>query len=100
MGNLTNPSYVTDQTVTITVAINSSNMANVNSTISSLIYAPNSIIVNGFTQSNYGVGSTNVTYTFNISLGKFIPAQPMLQLVLPKEVSLNATSFFLVFYGQ
>ena len=91
---------MSDQTVNITVVVSPNSVAYVNSTISSLVFSANAMSLNAFTQSNYGVGSTNVTYTFNFSVGRFIPSQPMIQLVYPKEVALSATGFSLVFYGQ
>lgn len=56
--------------------------------------------MNSFTQSNYAVGSTNVTYTFNFTVGSYIPPKSMLQIILPAEVGLNATSSSLIFYDQ
>ena len=44
-------------------------------TISSSVYQPMPVILNSVNQSDYGVGSQDVTYTFNISFS-YIPRDP------------------------
>jgi hypothetical protein len=66
--------------------------------ISRDIYKPMPITINSFNQSDYGVGITNVTYIFNLSLA-FIPKNPSLQITVPDEISRSDIKFELNFYG-
>lgn len=47
--------------------------------LSSSIYMPMPVTVNSVTQSDYGVGSNEVTYTFNVSFS-YIPTNPEISI--------------------
>jgi hypothetical protein len=55
--------------------------------------------VAGFQQSDYSVGATNVTYSFNFSAGSYVPQNAMLQITVPPEIGLSFTSYVCSFYG-
>lgn len=94
-----NPSNVNDQIIAITVNISSTRYALVNSTISQQIYNTLALTVASFQQSDYSVGTTNVTYTFNFSVGAFVPQNAMLQIIVPQEIGLQFNSYSCSFYG-
>ena len=56
------------------------------------------IIINSFEQTDYGVGSTPVTYIFNISL-HYISENFQLQIQIPEEVGYGSISSSMSFYG-
>lgn len=56
------------------------------------------VIVNSVTQSDYGVGTNNVTYTFNVSF-TYIPPNPEITILIPSEVGYTNIDTKLIFYG-
>ena len=82
-GNLKNPHFTAAQDLAIKIHFGGSvSDENYNVTISRNIYEPMPVTINSFTQSDHGVGTTDVTYTFNLSMA-FIPKNPELQITVP-----------------
>lgn len=81
-GMLRNPYFLASQQVSVMVWYNSSYNETNSYTINSIVYVPMNITLNSFTQSDYGVGNTNVTYIFNLSV-PYTPAQPSLSVIIP-----------------
>lgn len=71
-----------NQPTSTKVTFNSSYQENLNWTIPASYYTPLSITLNSMNQSNYGVGNTGVTYTFNLSL-PMTPNNPQLAVTFP-----------------
>lgn len=68
-------------------------------TISSNNYKAMPIILNSITQSDYGVGDTPVTFTFNCSV-HYIVKNMKLQVTIPSEMEVPNLTFDLNFYGK
>lgn len=98
-GNFLNPPNVNNQPIAITVNINSTHYSEVNATISSQLYLSNSLTINSFVQSDFSVGTTNVTYAFNFSVGDYVPQDPVLQILLPSEIGFGYSSYSCNFFG-
>ena len=98
-GLLTNPYFVYTQTVSAQVQFNNSYTESLSWNISSTRYTPQAISVNKMTQSNYGVGNNNVTYTFNLSL-PMTPQNPQLSFTVPSEVGYANFNTSLSFYNR
>lgn len=82
VGSLTNPYFLGSQNVIIKITFNSSYNEPLTYTISSSVYQPINMGVTSFTQSNYGVGNTNVSYTFNLTV-PLTPSNPQLTITIP-----------------
>ena len=98
-GSLTNPYFLADQPITTQVVFNNSYTEYLNWNIPKLIYTPLSITKNSITQSNYGVGNTNVTYAFNLSL-PMTPLNPQLSVTVPAEVDVGSWKTTLSYYNS
>jgi hypothetical protein len=81
-GTLINPRYTFQQKVNVFISFYPSSNETSNVTISSNIYQSMPIIVNSFQQSDYGVGTNNVEYTFNLSF-QYYPDNPQIQITIP-----------------
>ncbi len=57
------------------------------------------ITLNSMSQSNYGVGNRDVTYTFNLSL-PMTPANPQLTITFPSQVGVGNLQSSLTFYSK
>lgn len=66
--------------------------------IDSSYYTPLSIVVNSMTQSNYGVGNTNVIYVFNLTL-PMTPENPQLAVTFPSQVGIASLQTTLSYYN-
>ena len=82
IGNFLNPLFVQRQLVNVTMRFSTDISENVMITIESKNYLPMAIRVNSFTQTNYGVGNTDVVYRFNISAPVY-PDEMQLVINLP-----------------
>jgi hypothetical protein len=98
-GALTNPYFLMNQTIMVTVTFNASYKENLNSTISGTQYTPLTVVLNNMVQSNYGVGNTEVTYTFNLTL-PMTPKDPQLAVTLPSQVGIGNLQTTLSFYNR
>jgi hypothetical protein len=56
------------------------------------------VTVNSVTQSDFGVGTQDVTYVFNVSFS-YIPKDPEISIEIPTEVGYNNLDTELNFYG-
>lgn len=99
IGNLQNPYFLSNQTITTTITFNSSYNENIIWTISNSYYTPMAITLNSMSQSNYGVGNQDVTYTFNLSL-PMTPANPQLTITFPTQVGIGNLQSTLTFYSK
>jgi hypothetical protein len=99
-GGLQNPPNVNNQPITITVNINSTSYSEVNTTISSQLYMSNALTINSFEQSDFSVGTTNVTYTFNFSVGDYVPQDPAVQILIPVEIGFSYAGYSCNFFGN
>ncbi len=81
-GPLVNPPYFYQQKVNAFISFFPSNNETSNVVISSSIYQSMPIILNSFKQSDYGVGSNNVEYDFNLSFS-YYPKNPQIQITIP-----------------
>ena len=98
-GFLTNPYFLHKQSTTTQVIFNSSYTEHLFWDIPANTYTPLSITANSMTQSNYGVGNTDVTYTFNLSL-PMTPKNPQLSFTVPSEVGYGSFTTSLSFYNK
>lgn len=57
------------------------------------------ITLNSMKQSNYGVGNTDVSYTFNFSIS-MTPTNPQLSIVIPPQITVGVINSALSFYGN
>lgn len=73
---------MSQQNVAVFIYFTSSISYNYSTNISSNTYVPMPMTVNKLTQSDYGVGYTPVSYTFNISLS-YISKNMQMQVMLP-----------------
>lgn len=99
IGLLTNPYFSMNQTITTQVTFNSSYQESLSWTISASYYTPQPIVLNSMSQSNYGVGNTGVTYTFNLTL-PMTSSNPQLAVGFPPEVGIGNLVTTLSFYGR
>lgn len=85
-----NPYYQTSEYIPVSIYFSPSVATeNYTVTISYLIYKPMAITLNNFSQSEYGVGSTPVSYIFNISLS-YISKNFQMQITIPSELSFSS----------
>lgn len=98
IGSLTNPYFLRSQQTSALVYFNASYSESLSWNIDSSYYSPLSIVVNSMTQSNYGVGNTNVTYTFNLTL-PMTPENPQLAVTFPSQVGTAYLQTSFSFYG-
>lgn len=56
------------------------------------------VTVNSITQSDFGVGSQDVTYTMNVSFS-YVPKDPEISIEIPSEVAYLTLDTELTFYG-
>lgn len=81
--------FLHQQIVAVLVFFNSSSQYNYNVIIPSSNYQPMSMVVNRITESDYGVGYTPVSYTFNISL-YYISKNMQMQVTIPPEITFTS----------
>lgn len=74
-GLLRNPRFTASQRITVMVFFNSTSNSTQLISLSSSIYTPMGVMVNSVTQSDYGVGTYDVMYRFNVSFS-YIPSNP------------------------
>ena len=98
-GQLTNPYFLYKQPTSTQVVFNNSYTEHLFWDIPASTYTPLSITSNSMTQSNYGVGNTDVTYTFNLSL-PMTPSNPQLSFTVPNEVGYGSFTTSLSFYNK
>ena len=98
-GLLTNPYFLHKQTISTQVVFNGSYTEHLFWDILASTYTPLSMTLNSMSQSNYGVGNTNVTYTFNLSI-PMTPTNPQLSFTVPSQVGLGSLSTSLSFYSS
>lgn len=82
MFNLVNPFFIYNQTIPVNIYFSNSANLTFSSVISAINYQPMSVTINKITQSDYGVGYTPVSYTFNLSL-PYISKNMQMQLSIP-----------------
>lgn len=80
--NVTNPFYLSQQNLTVFIYFTSTVSFNYSLGIPSNTYTPMPMTINKLTQSDYGVGNTPVSYTFNISL-MYISKNMQMQILIP-----------------
>jgi len=56
------------------------------------------IKMNSYSQSNYGVGNTNITYNFNFAIS-MAPPEVQFSITIPPQVSVDTIKPVLIFYG-
>lgn len=88
-----------NQPMTTRVTFNASYQENLSWTIPGSYYTPLPIVLNSMSQSNYGVGNTGVTYTFNLSL-PMTPSNPQLAVNFPSQVGIGNLVTTISFYGR
>ena len=98
IGSFTNPYFLRAQPITANVTFNSSYSESPTWSIPPDMYSPMAITSNSLTQSDYGVGNTNVNYLFNFSV-PMSPATVQLSLTMPTQVSVGTLQTSLVYYG-
>ena len=88
-GGARNPSYLSNQNLPVQIVF-SPLVASENYVVAIPFsaYTPMQIAVDSLSQSDYGVGTYPVTYTFKLTLPSF-SRNPQLQVVIPNEVSFN-----------
>lgn len=84
-GSLKNPYFLLSQPTSTKITFNTSYIENLSYNIPSSKYTPLSMTLNSMQQSNYGVGNTDVTYTFNLSI-PMTPTNPQLSVTIPDQV--------------
>ena len=99
IGSLQNPYFLMNQTINTVITFNSSYSENLIWSISASYYTPMSITLNSMSQSNYGVGNQDVTYTFNLSL-PMTPVNPQLTITFPTQVGIGNLQSSLTFYNR
>jgi hypothetical protein len=82
IGNFMNPYFINSQVVQYRIVFNASYNEMAMFTITSSQYNPIKMGVGSYSQSNYGVGNTNVSYTFNLTV-PMTPAYPQLAITIP-----------------
>lgn len=83
MFNLVNPLFIYNQIVPVNVFFGSSaNFSFPSSNIPGSTYQPMPVTINKINQSDYGVGFTPATYTFNLSL-PYVSKNMQMQLTIP-----------------
>ena len=98
-GGLTNPFYLSTEYLPVSIYFSPSIQSeSYTVTVLNMFYQPMPITVNSFSQSEYGVGSTPVSYTFNLSL-HYISENFQMQIQIPSQVSYNTITSELSFYG-
>ena len=97
--SLQNPYFTMNQTLTTLITFNSTYSENLAWTILASSYTPMAITLNSMSQSNYGVGNRDVTYTFNLSL-PMTPANPQLTITFPTQVGIGNLQSTLTFYNK
>jgi hypothetical protein len=97
-GALKNPYFLLSQAITTQVIFNSSYSEYLSWTIPTSMYSPLAISALAMGQSNYGVGNTNVSYTFNLSV-PMTPANPQLSVTIPSQVDVGSMTTSLSFYS-
>lgn len=80
--NITNPLFIYNQAINVSIYFSASVNYNYSIIVSSGNYQPMSMIINSLTQSDYGVGYTPVSYSFNISLN-YISKNMQMQITIP-----------------
>jgi hypothetical protein len=55
--------------------------------------------INSMKQSDYGVGNTDVTYSFNFTV-PMTPNNPQLSITIPSQVGIGNLQTALSFYGS
>jgi hypothetical protein len=98
-GPLINPPYFFQQKVNVIISFYPSNNETSNVIIPSNIYQAMPITINSFKQSDYGVGTNNVSYTFNLSF-PYYPTNPQIQITIPSEVGYSTLTQNFSFYGS
>ena len=85
-GQFRNPKYTASQKITVFVyfGVNSNETQTVS--ISASAYLPMPVTVNSITQSDFGVGSQDVTYIMNVSFS-YVPKDPEISIEIPLEVT-------------
>ena len=74
-GVFRNPKYTASQKVGIFIYFSTSLNETQSISVSSSVYIPMPVLVNSVNQSDYGVGSEQVQYQFNISFS-YLPKDP------------------------
>jgi hypothetical protein len=97
-GQFRNPRFTAAQRIVVMIyfGVNSNETQTVS--ISASAYLPMPVTVNSITQSDFGVGSQDVTYTMNVSFG-YIPRDPEISIEIPAEVGYLYLDTELSFYG-
>lgn len=98
-GALKNPYFMLNQTISATVTFNASYIESLSSTVPASQYTPLPLTLNSMTQSNYGVGNTEVTYTFNLTL-PMTPDNPQLAVTLPSQIGISNLQTTLSYYNR
>lgn len=98
VGSFTNPYFLRAQPITANVTFNSTYTEYPSWTIPVDQYTPMAITSNSLTQSDYGVGNTEVNYIFNFSV-PMSPPTVQLSLTLPPQVSVGTLQTSLVYLG-
>jgi hypothetical protein len=98
IGSFTNPYFMRAQPITAIVTFNATYSETPSWSIPADMYSPMAITSNSLTQSDYGVGNTNVNYIFNFSV-PMSPSTVQLSLTMPPQVSVGTLQTSLVYYG-
>jgi len=98
-GQLKNPYFLLTQPISTKVTFNTSYSEYLSWTIPTSRYTPLSIVSNSMSQSNYGVGNTDVTYTFNLTV-PMTPSNPQLSVTVPSQVDTGNLQSSLSFYNS
>lgn len=74
-GLMRNPKYTASQKISVLIYYSNTINETQGISVSSTVYLPMPVIINSISQSDFGVGSLNVSYTFNLSFS-YIPSNP------------------------
>lgn len=98
ISNITNPMFIFQQVISVMVYFSPTVSYNYNVIIPPNNYQTMTMHINSIKQSDYGVGYTPVSYSFNISL-LYISRNMQMQITIPPEITISSISSDLSFYS-